>query len=297
MRTSGILLLFVLSVFMLRTPMAEAKVTIVTPEWVAQHATDPAVHVIDVRMDFAGYLTAHVPGAVNMADSLLRGPHAGIPMQFLPNTVLATLFSRAGVTDGQTIVLYSDSANVVGTTMAAYALEKIGYPHTAFLDGGWAAYLGTHPVTTQFPTYVEKPVTIHANPDITADLAQIRKAIGNPAIKIIDCRVSDAYTGNAIVWARNGHIPGAINIDWHQLVASSNPHQLKSVADMQSVFDRYGIKKTDQLMLYCNTGREATLEFVVLHNILDYPHVRLYEGSWMEYSMATDLPVSTGTNP
>jgi thiosulfate/3-mercaptopyruvate sulfurtransferase len=96
---------------------------------------------------------------------------------------------------------------------------------------------------------------------------------------------------------RNGHIPGAINVDWHQLMDPNNPHQFKSVADMQAIFDANGVKKTDNIILYCGTSREASVEFMVMRHLLGYPNVRLYEGSWTEYSAHPELPMRTGNTP
>ncbi|MFM7787640.1 MAG: rhodanese-like domain-containing protein, partial [Microcystis panniformis] len=52
-------------------------------------------------------------------------------------------------------------------------------------------------------------------------------------------------------------------------------------------------KPSDNIIVSCSTGREATLQYIVLKHLLGYPKVRIYEGSWTEYS-TTDLPVATG---
>lgn len=269
--------------------------SVMTPVWVSEHNTDPTVRVLDVRSDPQEYFIGHIANAVNMADNTVRGPYLGVPVQYLPPDMLRELLMRAGVRDGQTVVVYSDGANVLGATMVAYVLEKLGYAQTGIVDGGWSAYKAANlPVSQLYPTYQPGTLTVHENKSISVDLAQVRTAIGNTTIKFIDARPYAAYAGNVNIWQRNGHIPGAINVDWHSLMDPNNPHKFKSVADMQAIYDAKGIKKSDNIILYCGTSREASLEFMVMRHLLGYPNVRLYEGSWTQYSAIPDLPVEKG---
>lgn len=103
------------------------------------------------------------------------------------------------------------------------------------------------------------------------------------------------YSGEAKIWTRNGHIPGAVNVPWKSLVEENNSHKFKPVDAMRKVFADKGIRETDDIIVYCGTSREASLEYMVLKHILRFPKVRLYEGSWAEYSNHKDLPVETGS--
>ena len=74
-------------------------------------------------------------------------------------------------------------------------------------------------------------------------------------------------------------------------------HQLKSLDDIKAILAQRGITPEDDIIVTCSTGREATLQYVVLKHLLGYPKVRIYEGSWTEYSAQADLPVATGQDP
>jgi len=277
---------------------AETQITLVTPAWVAQHATDPNVRILDVRLDVHEYFIGHVPNAVHMADSTVRGPQLGFPVQYLPINMLRDLMMRAGVRDGQTVVIYSDGDNTPGATMVAYVLNKLGYPQVAFMNGGWSAYKAANlPVAQQYPSYQPGPLTVRENRTIGADLAMVRAALTNPNVKFIDARPPEAYAGDVNTWQRNGHIPGAINIPWPSIMDPNNKHQYKPLADIQAIYDAKGITKTDTIILYCGTSREASVEFVMLRHVLGYPNVRLFEGSWNMYSAIPDLPVVKGPQP
>ena len=90
------------------------------------------------------------------------------------------------------------------------------------------------------------------------------------------------------------HIPGAINLPWKTLVEANNSHKLKPAAELRAAYAQIGIKESDDIIVYCGTSREASLEYFVLKHILKFPKVRLYEGSWAEYSNHAALPIETG---
>ena len=81
---------------------------VVTPAWVADHAADPGVRVLDVRNSPYPYLRSHVPSAVHLADSTMRGPRDGWPARYVPGDAMGTALRRAGVTDSNRVVVYSD---------------------------------------------------------------------------------------------------------------------------------------------------------------------------------------------
>jgi thiosulfate/3-mercaptopyruvate sulfurtransferase len=116
----------------------------------------------------------------------------------------------------------------------------------------------------------------------------------------VDPRPKAQFEGTDQSFIRNGHIPGAKNIPWQAVTEASNadeskknPHQLKSVEDLRQLFVSRGVTPEKTVIVSCSTGREASLQYLVLKHLLGYPKVRLYEGSWTEYS-ASNLPIAVG---
>ena len=231
-----------------------------------------------------------------MSDNTVRGPKEGLPVQYFPLAIQADLLSRAGVTDNQTVVVYSDGDNTPGTTMIAYVLEKMGHTDVRFLDGGWTGYVATQKPSQQYPHYKPGKLSVHAMP-IYVTITDVASLLGKPGVKFIDARPADGYAGEVTTWMRNGHIPGAINIPWKSVMEPDNSHKYKSIEELQAIYDAKGIKKTDTLILYCGTSREASVEYMALKHLLGYPNVRLYEGAWAEYSSHPELPMKTGSEP
>lgn len=267
--------------------------SLVTPQWLEQHAGDANVRVIDVRQNVYDYFAGHVPNAVHLADSAMRFPFEGYPTQYPETFLISQILSRSGVKKGDKVVLYSDGDSVLGATMIAYLLERIGHSDIAIVDGGWRD-LSTLKVSQEYPQYKPAPYDTLDNRNVRATVDDVKAAIGKDTVKFIDARPPNVYRGEVKTWVRNGHIPGAYSIPWKSLVEENNSHKLKPLADLKAVFAAKGFKETDDIVVYCGTSREASIEYFVLKHLLKFQKVRLYEGSWSEYSNHASLPVETG---
>lgn len=286
--------LFTASVQSQSQPQPNTQFSVVSPQWVAAHSKDANLRILDVRPDPHDYFAGHVPNAVHMADATLRGPLNGVPVQYLPPETLAQLLSRAGVKDSDRVVVYSDKDNVLGATMTAYVLERLGHPNVMMMDGGWSAYKASQPTTQEYPKYTTGNLTARDNKSIRVTLNDVTNLMNQKGVKFVDARPEKAYRGEVKTWMRNGHIPGAISSDWHKLMNPANPHKFKSMNEMQKIVQQKKLDKSQDIVLYCGTSREASLEYMVLKHMLGYPKVRLYEGSWTEYSSHPELKVETG---
>jgi thiosulfate/3-mercaptopyruvate sulfurtransferase len=271
-------------------------VQIVQPSWVAEHANDPNLRILDVRLNPFDYFTAHIPGAVHIADNTFRGPNGTLPVQYWQTQKLKSLFSEAGISDTSKVLVYSDGRDVLGATMVAYLLERSGHSNIAVLDGGFAGYKAAQlPVTKEFPKYNPGVFTIKDDPSVRVTLEQVKQALGQPNVVFIDPRPPELFAGEQDIWVRNGHIPGAKNIPWVTFtVGEANFHQLKPLDQIRQILASRGITPDNNIIVTCSTGREATLQYHVLKHLLGYPNVRVYEGSWTEYSAQLDLPIETG---
>jgi thiosulfate/3-mercaptopyruvate sulfurtransferase len=272
---------------------APTGISLVTPIWAAENAGAPNVRILDVRQNVYDYFAGHIPNAVHLADSAMRFPMEGYPTQYPETFMTGMLLSRAGVKKTDRVVLYSDGDGVLGATMIAYLLERLGHSDIAIVDGGWRDYSGGQKTSQEYPQYKASPYDNLDNRSVRATLDDVKSSIGK-GVRFIDARAPEVYRGETKTWARNGHIPGAVNLPWKTLVEENNTHKLKPLDALKAAFAARGIKESDDIVVYCGTSREASLEYMVLKHLLKFPKVRLYEGSWAEYSNHAQLPVETG---
>lgn len=299
MRVASVALVSALAALFLAGPPAPVEPDpgwLVTPEWLAHNVFDPDLRVIDVRPDVNAYLAGHVPTAVHLSEATLRGPWQGLPVQYLPPDLLALLLERAGVDDGDRVVLYSDGENVLGATMTAYVLEKLGHP-AHVLDGGFAAWSATRTSSQGYPVPWKARFRAHKTSGTSVDADGIRALLARPGTVFVDARPEAAYRGQVHTWVRNGHIPGARNIEWRRFVQPDNPHLFRTAAELRAIVAEKGLQHSMDVVLYCGTSREASLEYGVLRHLLGFPSVRLYEGSWTEYAARGEFDVERGPEP
>ncbi|MGE3467658.1 MAG: sulfurtransferase [Pyrinomonadaceae bacterium] len=267
------------------------SISFVPPSWLVQNS---GVRILDVRQNVYDYFAGHAANSVHLADSAVRFPAEGYPTQYPENYLIGQLLSRAGVKTGDPVAIYSDGDGVLGATMVAYLLERVGHSAIFIVDGGWRDIKAGPNTSQSYPEYKPGVFDIRENFGIRAVLNDVTGAVGKTTVKFIDARPPDVFRGETKIWARNGHIPGAINLPWKLLVEENNTHKLKPLGELRAVFAAKGIRETDDIIVYCGTSREASLEYVVLKHLLKFPRVRLYEGSWAEYSNHPSARVETG---
>lgn len=252
--------------------------------------------VLDTR-PLAKYLAGHIPGAIRLSDEAVREASGSLPTAMLPSDRLAELFGRLGVVDDKPALVYSDHEDPLAATLVAYALLKAGHPHVRVLDGGFTAWQGSGPATQDFTTVTPRLWTRSPNTTLAATLDDVREALRTEEVALIDARPPKFYRGEGKAWKRNGHIPGATNLDWHTLVNADNESLMKAPAAIRDVIKASKASPDDPTIVYCGTGREATLLFLTLRTAPGWRNVRLYEGSWTEYQSHADLPAEIGSEP
>ncbi|MCT0208254.1 sulfurtransferase [Synechococcus sp. CS-1332] len=273
-----------------------------SPEEAAAAASSGRWKVLDVRpVPPLSYIGGHVPGAVHLSEQAFRGPNGRLPFQIWTPTKLASLLSQAGISNRDSVLVYSDGTDVLGTSLVSYILEKSGVRQVAIVNGGLSGYkAASQPTTKAFPTFQFgsfRPTTVKG---LAIPLNELAPLIGKSNVVIIDPRPKAQFEGTDQTFIRNGHIPGAKNIPWQTFTeannadeARKNPHKLKSVEEIKALLVSRGITPDKEVIVSCSTGREASLQFLTLKHLLKYPKVRIYEGSWTEYSAST-LPIAVG---
>ena len=146
-------------------PVGNKAFSLVSPDWVTAHFNEPDLRIIDVR-PVHDYLAAHVPNAVHIPEAAIQSSRGSLPAQYIDPPEMAALFGRAGISADTRVVLYSSGEDVLGATVMAYSLQRIGHRHIMVMDGGVDDYRLRHPMTQIYPDGVE-PQTLPGKLDKT----------------------------------------------------------------------------------------------------------------------------------
>jgi thiosulfate/3-mercaptopyruvate sulfurtransferase len=244
---------------------------VVSADWLAGHLDREDLVVMDVRDAWEYDGIGHVPGAVNVPFESFRSEEGDEGM--LPGADTWTrLMSEAGVSQDDTLVAYDDHHGVFAARFLVTAL-LYGHRGLHLLDGDYSAWTREHPVSTGSPgveitTYeVREP---EDSPLIPMD--EVEAAIDADAV-LVDTRTPEELA--------DGHIPGAVNLDWVELV-DDDTRGLKPRDELVAVLADYGITRDRRVVLYCNTARRISHTYVVLRH-LGFERVDFYEGSLTEW--------------
>src|SRR5262245_29065453 len=127
---------------------------LVTTDWVAQHATDTGVRIVEVDVDTTAYDQGHVPGAAGwnwtteLCDTLIR--------DIVPIKKLEELLGKSGIDNKTTIVLYGDNNNWFAA-WAFWQLKIYGHEDVRIMDGGRKKWLSEgRDLSTDKPSFPAK---------------------------------------------------------------------------------------------------------------------------------------------
>jgi thiosulfate/3-mercaptopyruvate sulfurtransferase len=253
---------------------------------------DGLLQCVDAR-PVAKYLAGHIPGAVSIRDEQVRTARGALPATIMEAHELAQFFAALGVQQSVRVMVYADGDDPLSASLVAYALVKAGHLRVSILDGGFASWQGAEPASQDFPTLT--PAAWSEVPAATAaTLDDVRTAMRTEETALVDARPNRFFRGETRGWKRNGHIPGATSFDWHQLVHADNEALVRPAKEISAQLAAAGLDAADDTIVYCGTGREATLLYLYLKGVARWPRVRLYEGSWTEYQSDAALPVARG---
>jgi thiosulfate/3-mercaptopyruvate sulfurtransferase len=271
---------------------------LVSAQWAEENLDAPGVVFVEVDEDTSAYDGGHIPGAVKidwkteLQDQVRR--------DFVDKAGFEKLLSEKGIGNDDQVVLYGGNNN----WFAAYAywyFKLYGHDNVKLLDGGRKKWeldgrpLSTDEVKRQATNYTaqEPDTSIRAFRDEVVD------AIGTK--NLIDVRSPDEFSGKLLAPAhlpqesaqRPGHVPSALNVPWAK--AANEDGTFKSDEDLRALYAEAGLQDGTATIAYCRIGERSSHTWFALHELLDLPDVKNYDGSWTEYGSLVGVPVKLGS--
>ena len=219
------------------------------------------------------YAQVHITGAVHVRYQDLNDDMA----MLIPTDQIAKILGEKGISETKTIVLYDDGSEKYSGRMY-WVLKYLGAPDVKILDGGMPAWRASRKPVTRTPTSI-KPATF--TPNVQAKYLATMAVITKGGTVVVDARSAAEYNGTAETKLRPGRIPGAINIEYTNVLDEDG--KLLSNDQIQAVFAKNGVTKDKTVIVYCETSVRAGILFQTLTSALNYPNVKLYDGAYREW--------------
>ena len=273
----------------LAAPLAVADIfpPVVSPTALADRLAAPSANVVllDARPAIKAYLAGHLPGAQTIVVDSFRSTAGGVPGTLFPLETIQFVVHRLGITADTPVVVYGEESDIDATFVASI-LRIAGVKQVSILDGGFDRWTAEkRPVTAARKPVAASTESFAPRPADLVALDDVKKAVEAKSAVLLDARPADAFNA--------GHIPGAKSRFWKKdIVADGQPNagSFRPEADVKAELESAGVTAATPVIVYCTTGHQASELFYTLHYRLGYSNVRLYNGSWLEWSVTPRLP-------
>ncbi|EEW3328894.1 3-mercaptopyruvate sulfurtransferase [Escherichia albertii] len=268
-------------------------------DWLAEHIDDPEIQIIDARMAPPGqedrnvaqeYLHGHIPGAVFFDIEALSDQTSPLPHMLPRPETFAVAMRELGVNQDKHLIVY-DEGNLFSAPRAWWMLRTFGVERVSILGGGLAGWQRDDLLLEEGPVELQEgEFNATFTPEAVVKVTDVLLASHEKTAQIIDARPAarfNAEIDEPRAGLRRGHIPGALNVPWTELVREG---ELKTTDELDAIFFSRGVSYDKPIIVSCGSGVTAAVVLLALAT-LDAPNVKLYDGAWSEWGARTDLPV------
>ena len=257
--------------------------------WVSAHLDDPTVRIVDARMPMEAtlYQTGHIPGAV-YADVF---EDVCCPTRIMPADVFATSMSKLGIGDDTTVVVY-DTDGGLWAARLWWALRYYGHDQVKVLNGGLRQWVKAgQPLETASPEVTPAVFTSKVETKWRAMIDEVKAAIDDPDVALVDALPWPSYTGDLVEYARPGHIVTSLSFPLDDTIDGIGKTTLAPAA-LARMLMRLHLDPGKRVITYCGGGYAGARAAFVLY-LMGFDKVGLYDGSLGEWASDPSNPMET----
>ena len=145
-----------------------------------------------------------------------------------------------------------------------WTLEVLGHQGYSLLNGGALAWAAAGlPLASGAAQVEPRPYRARIDPSPIADKQQLLAQLDDPDSIVWDARSAEEYLGLRASARRNGHIPGAVNLDWLELMDQRNHFRLKPLPELRERLQTLGIGPGKRIITHCQTHHRSGLSWLV----------------------------------
>ncbi len=279
---------FCLLNFYFFTSFAQQTV-IVSPQWLNENLKDPNLVILYTGFIVkADYDKEHIEGSRFLwPDWLAFDTPEG--SMYAPTAKAATkVLQDLGINKNSKIVVCHKGTDVTIAARMFLTLEHFGLKgKVSFLNGGIEAWKKAGFSVTNKPSVFKKGNYVATDNRLVVDKDYVQKSLQNKSAEIVDARAKRWYDGDPTGNPRDGHITGAKNIPYQDMIDSTS--NFKPAVVLQKNFETVVTGKEKEVVVYCFIGQTASVDYLVGRS-LGYK-MKLYDGSMQEWSRDEKLPM------
>ncbi len=278
------------------------KQSLVSTDWLAQNIYDDGLRIVDStwflpamkRSGSAEFEAGHIPGAQFWDIDSIADPQSSLPHMLPPALDFSSAMKSLGIIDATQVILY-DSHGLMTAARPWWMLRYFGHDDVAVLDGGlpkWRAEGRPEETGPASAPSVKGRFTTRPRPQLLRGIGEVQAMLDSGGEQVLDARAAGRFTGaqpEPRPNCRSGHMPGALNLPFDQLLDADSKCVLAPEA-LRAAFDKAGIDLTQPVTTSCGSGVTACVLALGLH-LIGHDQVAVYDGSWSEWGTRDDTPV------
>ncbi|MNI54898.1 3-mercaptopyruvate sulfurtransferase [compost metagenome] len=280
--------------------------SIVSKQWLLARMYEPDLIIVDCRFQLGSpkagqdaFKASHIPGAIylDLEEDLSApiGEHGGRHPLPDPQT-LSQRLGQVGISNSSRIVAYDDQGGMNASRLW-WLLRWLRHDNVYVMDEGFTSWKEAgYPVTDAIPVQIPSTFQYNIRTDMVVDMQTVRQNLDNPSVLLVDSREPARYQGlQEPIDAKAGHIPGAINSLWKNVLNDQVTNAWKNIEQLQEQLAPISeaIDSGKEVIVYCGSGVSACPNVLALYR-LGYEQVKLYSGSWSDWISYEGNPIATG---
>jgi thiosulfate/3-mercaptopyruvate sulfurtransferase len=305
MKKAKILMMtFIILCLLPMAALVQAFSPIVSTEDLAAGLTNPGQVIVDIRK-VEEYKAGHIPGAINVFYGTWAIKIGDNDNQLPADDDLVDILGSAGIKPDSTVVIYGKTdtgSDRVNITRVAWTLKYAGVEKVSVMNGGFEKWSirEKRPVTTDATSPKSISYKGEFNKKILVDKGYVLANVGK--VLIVDVREPDFFSGlqKLPFVAKAGRIAGAVNLPTMQIFEKYPPGEHMepccwTYKDKETLKNMatgvVGQDLSREMIVYCDTGKVASVWWFVLTEVLGYTNVKNYDGSTQEWMRDPNAPI------